>query len=344
MPLRPTVRPGLLGRPASFCSTLVLRPFSNGTNLASNKIARAPAKPSGGDDIQTALELSVPPDSPRYVRFPTPPQSDEQPRPVVKGHLPVPRNIFRKDYIPGRRKDNEDQWVKKTDIERFSANATPVAKAVQNGEAPWNEYQAMRRRLAENRRQGLQAGLRGLLQRQVEKEHRAKARSTNLANRNRRLALYTPERRDEILTRSSVRESTAKNTTVIRDPLRHEKLAASAERTAALAQQRKEERRDALMELYQAAGKFIVDEEELEKRVSELFRPDYFKEEGYSYGTVNAENIWDVVGKPNSVRELMQGITRTETKLFDAKRSELDRTTKRQKLVAEALTGGKMPV
>lgn len=344
MPLRPTVRPGLLSRPAGWCSNLAVRPFSTGNNLASNKITKGPSQSSSGRDIQTALELSVPPDSPRYVRFPVPPQSDEKPRPVVKGHLPIPRNVFREEYIMGRRKDIQDQWAKKTDVEAFSASATPVSKAAQNGEEPWNEHQAMRRRQAEKRRQNLRDGLEGLLERHVTTEHRAKARSINISNRNQRLALYTPEPRDEILTRSSVRESTSKNTTVIRDPLRHEKQAASAERTAALAQQRKEERRDALMELYQAAGKFIVDEEELEKRVSELFRPDYFKEEGYSYGTVNAENIWDVVGKPNSVRELMQGITRTETKLFDAKRTELDRTTKRQKLVAEALTGGKMPV
>ncbi|OAA55021.1 hypothetical protein SPI_08525 [Niveomyces insectorum RCEF 264] len=125
---------------------------------------------------------------------------------------------------------------------------------------------------------------------------------------------------------------------------RHARQAASAERTAALAQRRRESRRDALMELYQAAGKFIVDEAELRQRVEELFRPDYFKEMGYSYGTVGAENIWDVMGKPASLNDMMSGITRTETKLYDSKRTEADRTTKRQKLVAEALTGGKMPL
>ncbi|ERS99731.1 uncharacterized protein SPSK_09554 [Sporothrix schenckii 1099-18] len=334
MPPRLPVRPGLLCRSAASPSSLVLRPYSTSPLQ----------QPSSQNDKPPSLATDVPPESPRYVKYPKPRQSEEHPRPDVKGHMPVPRDVFRAQYVPGRTKDIRHKWAKKSDATAFTESAAPLSKAEQRGEEAWSEREIMRRRLAANRREGLLAGLRGLWTRQQETKRRERARSTNLANRNRRAALATPEGRDDVLTRSSVRDATAKTTAVIRDPLRHEKQAASAARTAAIAQAKKEARRDALMELYHAAGKFIVDEQDLERRVSELFRPDYFKEEGYSYGSVNAENIWDVVGRPASVRDLMQGITRTETKLFDSKRTELDRTTKRQKLVAEALTGGKMPV
>lgn len=335
MPPRPTVRPGLLSCSAGSRSSLILRPY------ATRPFGQPPSR---NDDKPPSTATDVPPESPRYIKFPKPPQSEEIPRLPQKGHLPVPRDVFRQPYQAGRTKDVAHKWAKKSDVPAFTASAAPRSQAEERGEEARSEREIMRRRLAENRRQSLEFGLQGLWTRKQETAQRERARSTNLANRNRRAALFTPEGRDDVLTRSSVRDVTAKTTEVIRDPLRHEKQAEAAARTAGIVQAKREARRDALMELYQAAGKFIVDEEDLERRVSELFRPDYFKEEGYSYGTVNAENIWDVVGKPASVRDLMQGITRTETKLFDSKRTELDRTTKRQKLVAEALTGGKMPV
>ncbi|CAK7227290.1 hypothetical protein SBRCBS47491_006520 [Sporothrix bragantina] len=353
MPPRPTIRPALLSRQASSSFSLVLRPSSS--------FARSDSRPprrSGGysrrNDAsrppQTPLENSstvndnVPPESPRYVKFPKPPLSEEVYHPPLRGHLPVPRDVFIQPRMPGRTKEKAAKMAQKSDAAAFVASVAPRSQAELRDEEPQTEREAMRRSLAESRRQSLEAGLAGLWMRKQERTTRERARSANVANRNRRAALFKPEGRDDVLTRSSVRDATAKNTAVIRDPLRHEKQAASAARTAALAQAKKEARRDALMDLYQAAGKFIVDEKELESRVTELFSPDYFTKEGYSNGTVNAENIWDIMGSPPSMRDRVEGLRRQESKLFESKRTELDRTTKRQKMVTEALTGGKMPV
>lgn len=343
MPPRPAVRPVLLGRPVGATLPHVLRPTTSVRSYA-DAPRRFPGQPARTSSPSSTIDDSVPPESPRYVRFPKPPQSEEFVRPRQRGSLPVPRDVFHVDRLPGRTKAMAAKMAQKTDPAAFVASVAPRSQAEDRGEAPQTEREALRRRLADNRRQSLEAGLAGLLVRKQERSQREQARAARVANRNRKAALFTPPRRDDVLTRSSVREVTAMTTAVILDPLRHERQAASAARTAALAQAKREARRDALMDLYQMAGKFIVDEKELEQRVSELFRPDYFKEEGYAYGTVNAENIWDVVGKPPSVRELIDGINRNETKLFAAKRTELDRTTKRQKLVTETLTGGKMPV
>lgn len=337
MPPRPTVRASLLGRSAHSCLSLALRPSSSIRTFAT----ASPRNKAAADNSKLA---SVPPESPRYIKYPKPPQSEEVHRPPQRGHLPVPRDVFHVRRLPGRTKAVAASMAQKSDASAFAASAAPRSQAEERGEAPRSDRESLRRRMAESRRQSLESGLAGLWTRQQQRSQRERARSENVASRNRRAALFKPEGRDDVLTRSSVRDVTAKTTAVIRDPKRHERQAESAARTAAITQAKREARRDALMELYQAAGKFIVDEKDLERRVNDLFRPDYFKEEGYSYGTVNAENIWDVVGKPSSVQDMMKGITRTETKLFDSKRTELDRTTKRQKLVAEALTGGKMPV
>ncbi len=341
------MRPGLLGQPLNASFTLSIRPstmslvaFASSTRNASSSSPRARPRRS----TSPALTERVPPESPRYVNYPTPPQAEDIRKPPRRGHLPVPRDVFHVPMTSARKKADPAKTAPKTDPAAFTAKVAPISQSEARGEAPWSELVAYRRRMADRRRTSLAEGLEGLLSRQQQRKQRERTRQDNVANRNRRAALFKPEGRDDVLSRSSVLASTAQMTAVIRDPLRHEKQAASAVRTAAVVQAKHEARRDALMDLYHEAGKFIVDEQELEQRVSELFSPDYFRMEGYSHGTIHAENIWDVVGKPSSLQDMMNSILRTETKLFDSKRTELDRTTTRQKQVAEALTGGKMPV
>ena len=288
------------------------------------------------------ISTSLPPESPNYIKYPEPPQQEKVQRERKRGHLPVPRNVFKVDRKPGQPR-SDPSIVPKTDTDTFAARATPVSKAEELGEAPRSEKESWRRRMAASRRENLQAGLAGLLDRKQAETTRSRNRSAMNFQRNRAAAMNDRVHDDVRLTQSTVRDVTAKNTAVIRDPLRGERQAAMAARTAALAQAKREARRDSLMELYQMAGKFIVDEKDLEKRVNELFHPDYFKQEGYNFGMVNAENVWEVNGRPPSVTQQMSAITRTETKVYDSRVSESDRTTKRQKLVSEALTGGKMP-
>ncbi|CAK7268509.1 hypothetical protein SEPCBS119000_003098 [Sporothrix epigloea] len=351
MPPMPTIRPALLARPAGSPFPLVLRAASSFAGSGSRPPNRSRYDETRvGESAPIPLEKSstinekVAPESPHYVKFPKPPLSEENYRPPQRGHLPIPRDIFVQPRMPGRTKEKAAKMARKSESAAFVASAVPRSQAELRGEEPQSRHEAVRRVMADSRRKSLEEGLAGLWTRKQEQTSRERARAANVANRNRRAALFKPEGRDDVLTRSSVRDATAKVTAVIRDPLRHEKQAASAARTAAIMESKKEARRDALMNLYQAAGSFIVDEKELESHVSQLFNPDYFSKQGYHIGSIYAENIWDIMGSPTSMRDRAEGLQRQETKLHESKRTERDRTTMRQKLVTEALTGGKMPV
>lgn len=339
MPIRPVVRSSLLGRPA-----MLATPSS--TSSASTSHIRTFAASSqcraGGNTNNPLISATLPPESPNYIKYPEPPQQDKPPREVKRGHLPVPRNVFKVDRKLGHARD-DPRIIPKTNTDAFVARATPVSKSEELGQEPRSEKEAWRRRMAAARRENLQTGLAGLLERKDAELTKSRTRSAANFARNRAAAMNTKVRDDERLTLPSVREVTAKNTAVIRDPLRHERQAAMAANTEAVAQAKREARRDAVMELYQMAGNFIVDEKDLEQRVSALFHPSYFTTVGYRYGMVHPENVWDVDGRPPSIAQQMSAITRTETKLYDARMSESDRTAKRQKLVSEALTGGKIP-
>ena len=54
------------------------------------------------------------------------------------------------------------------------------------------------------------------------------------------------------------------------------------------------------------------------------------------------ENTWGIYGKPPSIANMLETSTGTSTKLMDYYESEYDRSVKRQKKIAEDLTGGKM--
>jgi hypothetical protein len=87
-----------------------------------------------------------------------------------------------------------------------------------------------------------------------------------------------------------------------------------------------------------AAGNFIVDEQELEKRINELFVEDAFVVDTHSAG----RSIWDKHA-PVSVAEVLGEQTGiTSPKVTDSHRSLATKTTARQKTVAEELTGSKL--
>ncbi|AEO70530.1 uncharacterized protein THITE_2122121 [Thermothielavioides terrestris NRRL 8126] len=245
--------------------------------------------------------------------------------PPVKGHLPVPRDVFPKRE--GNRK------VKPEYLEA----TRPKSKAELAGQPPRSAEEARHRLMAAARRSALASGLQGLYVRKKQREKRR--REAAEANRKANLAAATaPERLDEVLTRPTVRAATALNTAVVPDPNRF----AAAEEARARHQQREElkaeARRDALAQLYVAAQSFIVDEAELEARVNAIFTPDYHK---YAAGG-RGESIWDLHGAPISVAELRQEAMGSSNNLTEAQRAPVIKTTHRQKVVAEELTGGKL--
>ncbi|KAF6830969.1 hypothetical protein CPLU01_07022 [Colletotrichum plurivorum] len=279
----------------------------------------------------TSVALNVPPESPAWIQVPQPPQSQasEVKLPKVKGTIPVPRDPF-----PAK---DADRKIRPEYIEATMPKASNEAsqRPVEPG-----SREEHRRRMAESRRENLEAALQGLYQR---KQQRVEATTAASARRLRdhQRAANAPERQDDVLTRSSIISTLAKTQTVQADPLRYERAAESKARTAAIAQQKSEARQDALMEMYINASEFIVSEEELESEVDRLFAEDYWKRQGKSMAH-DSDNAWDVWGQPPTLQNMMDEMLRKRESAINFQQSEQDRTVKRQKVIAEELTGGKM--
>jgi hypothetical protein len=272
-----------------------------------------------------AQQLAVPPESSKFITIPEPPQSSEPRLPPLKGHLPVPRDIFPKR--DGNRKAKT----------AFLEAAMPLSKAEVAGDAPKSDAQARHRELAASRRTAYAAGIQGLYQRKKARVAKSTARSE--ARRRANLAAATaPEPLDEILTRGSIRAATALDTAVRPDPDRFAKAEAARARFAEQEALKAEARRDHLAQLYVAAGDFIVSEAELEARVNAVFTADRHR-----YGGIGAgESIWNTSGAPANVAQMQSVHSGTSTNAMEVKKAASFKTAERQKLVAEELTGGKL--
>lgn len=267
----------------------------------------------------------VPPQSPAYIRLPTPPQYAEKARQRVRGFLPVPREVF--PHHDGDRK-TQREYLDKT------APEPAQRPKILSKEQRWRD------RMARSRRQNLRQGLNSLWSRKSETDRllnaRDKARSESHRN-----AAEAPEREDDRLTRGTVLESLM-DTKVHLDPGRFARADRSRSRVLASDNAKREARRDALMELYISASNFITSESELKKEIETVFSADYFKKQGRAAIRWSAANAWGIYGKPPSVPGLLDSNKGSSTKLVDVLESEYDRSVKRQKRIAEEFTGGKM--
>lgn len=247
----------------------------------------------------------------------------------MRGHLPVPREIFPRKG--GDRKVAPD----------YVMRATPLSLAEESGAPPKTELEAWRRRMAHSRRTALSAGLKGLYDRKSTSDQ-FRARKTKEKEEAHRRAATAPERRDDVLTRSSILASVAEQVAVRQDPSRFQAAKASAKRTAKLHAARAEARGDALSELYIAAKDFIVDEAELARKVDELFDENYFATKGVS----DALSIWDTDGPPIKTSAMVdqQGYGRDSplNMGYEMYTPDSTRTARKQKIIAEELTGGKL--
>jgi len=245
----------------------------------------------------------------------------------IRGHLPIPRDIF-----PKREGDVKVQ-------PGYVDKIYPVAKSEAQGLAPKSEEEARHRLMAEARRKSLAAGLQGLWDRKQERIRKIEARRTQAAKINRKLAL-APNPLSETLTQPSVRLSTGSwSAQVVQlDPERLEKAKLAKARHAEIQARKSEERRDALGHLYLAAKNFIVDEAELQELVDRTFT-----EEAYKSGVFKAQSIWYTNNAPIGVKDLLnEQVNHTMTNLPTAKRAVQNTASERQKLAAEALAGGKL--
>ncbi|KAK0668320.1 hypothetical protein QBC41DRAFT_322117 [Cercophora samala] len=272
------------------------------------------------------LQQFFPPDSPKFITIPEPPQSSEVKLPPVKGHLPIPRNIF--PTRGGRRKAKL----------AFIQAATPLSKAEAAGIPPKSAAEAAQRKAAAIRRKNLEEGIHGLHSRKILHERKILARSRYKVQFNNARA-NAPERNDELLTRSTVKASTAQKVQVLPDPDQEAKLVKRQKKTQRLAAQKSEARKDALAQLYVAAQSFIVTEKQLEQRVEELFKEGTFN----SRINNDASNMWESSGAPISVAARQAQISGMASGLSDPTRAATQAAV-RSKLVAEELSGGKLVI
>ncbi|KAL1591491.1 hypothetical protein SLS60_011883 [Paraconiothyrium brasiliense] len=274
----------------------------------------------------TTPTLALGPESPNYIEVPKPAQPTFPLKPAVKGHLPIPRDVFK----------TRSQLSK--DSEDFIAQTTQDPKKVARP-GPWSkdaEYRLYKQRLAEARKKAFRAGVKELHERRVttEEAYTAEIEQTNAERR--RLAM-APPRAVDVLTQTSISKG-------IRDFLGN--TLPSTPRVVIAAQRKKAYekrlarqeavRRSRLHDLYTNAREFIVNEEQLDEAIEKAFgtdeRPVRWHVGGQTSPTGTGASPWEG-GIPEGVSERLQKLKGGEG---------VGLAKERVKKVAEALTGGKM--
>jgi hypothetical protein len=277
----------------------------------------------------TPPSLALGPQSPNYIEVPKPLQPTFPLEPRLKGHLPVPRDIFK----------TRNAHPKQSDV--FLNRSTRTPKTVK-APGPYSrdaDYRLYKQRLADKRREALQEGVKQLHSRKVASEaaHLAKVQANYADRRERAMA---PPREVDVLTQTSVSKG-------IRDFLAGTLPASS--RTQNIARRRKAyERRMArvqavrqsrLHDLYVNARQFIVEEAQLDEAIEKTF------------GTEEAPMGWNNAGNMGLRSEGHEGLSPWQGYMPEGVGDMLEKlkggegvglAKERVKKVAEALTGGKM--
>jgi hypothetical protein len=249
-----------------------------------------------------------------------PPQRQAKRKPVIKGILPPPRNIFHQRG-PNR---IDPEYIKAT---------IPEAK---DRPEPKDERTAWRRRLAATRRANFEEAITDLHKRKV-RQDAVRTSKTKAKQKDREARLNAPEREDERLTNPTVTMSLNNLHIGLSDPDRAARVAEKAELFKMKEEMKKEERRNALHTLYMNAREFITTEEQLNEEIEKIFIPSPF---GKAHD--GKDNIWDALGAPPTVQDMLQGVNDTQKTALEFHRGPSHKTSQRMKKIAEELTGGKM--
>ena len=268
----------------------------------------------------------VPPESPKFIEVPQPPQQEAFRKREVKGVLPVPRQIF-----PRRRLD-------KTSPEYLEA-VIPEPKTTKNHPlkhlSDVKEFVDWKSRLAATRRRNLRDGLRELHRRKEITDRRLAAR-TAFKHAEHERKIHKPEREDERLTNPSIiKAMTPGYMGMLQDPNRDARIARKRMNFMAKEKEKMEERRNALHSLYMNARDFIVTESELNERVDEVFDDTFYKRNP-------DRSVWDKDGFPISVHRMLADANKSAGKAIAQSSGYAQITRDRVQRIAEELTGGKM--
>ncbi|PHH81111.1 hypothetical protein CDD80_2096 [Ophiocordyceps camponoti-rufipedis] len=276
---------------------------------------------------QRVRTIVVPPQSPFYVRLPNTPQVDESRPPRVRGHLPIPRDIFPRA--------ERDRKIKPQYIQKVAPQATNRREA-RSASQQWKEQ------MADSRRKNLKESLGALWDRRARSDKVRKVQVKRKLEANERAAA-APERDDDRYTRTTVNQALL-DTKTHPDEDRVTRAANSRMKLLARESAKREARRHALTELYISASNFIINVKELEEEIERLFCDEYFKKtisEANRHGM--QENVWGVYGKPPSISDMLSETSGYVAGVKDYNAVEYGRSVERHKRITEDLTGGRMP-
>jgi hypothetical protein len=277
----------------------------------------------------TPAALALGPQSPNYIEVPKPLQPTFPLEPRLKGHLPVPRDIFK----------TRSKHAKESDV--FLSRSTRTSK---DPKAPGPhsrdaDYRLYKQRLAETRRSALKEGVTQLHARKVETEAAFLAKiQASYADRKERAS--APPRDADVLTQTSVQKGirdflsgtlpvTSRTANI---PMRRKAYNARVAKVDAVRQSR-------LHDLYVNAREFLVEETQLDEAIEKAF------------GTEDAPIGWDTRGAMGLRSDGKEGLSPWHGPMPEGVGDMLQKlkggegvglAKDRVKKVAEALTGGKM--
>ncbi|KAF2643522.1 hypothetical protein P280DRAFT_467541 [Massarina eburnea CBS 473.64] len=274
----------------------------------------------------TPTPLALGPESPNYVEVPKPLQPTWPLEPDLKGHLPVPRDVFK---TRSKLSKESPKFVARTTKE-------PAKVKVPGPYSKDGDYRLYKQRLADARRKAFREGVQELHERKVtiEEQHLEKVQK---AGAEKRALAMAPPREVDVLTQTSIDQNIRLflENKLPRTPRR---VIVQARRKGFARRMASQDavRRSHLHDLYTNAREFIVSEAQLDEAIEKAFgtveKPVRWNNQGSIHPSATGMSPWD--------GPLPDGISDKMRKLKGGEGVGLAKERVRQ--VAEVLTGGKI--
>lgn len=277
----------------------------------------------------TPSSQALGPQSPNYIHVPKPLQPTYPQNPAVKGHLPIPRDIFK------TRNDNP----KHSDAFLDASTVSPKKPKQPGPYSKDAEYQLYKQRLAERRRTNLRSGVTELHTRKLATDSAFESKLA-ASYADKRARAFAPPLATDLLTATSVqkgiRDYLASTLPPSQKPAR---LPQRRARYAARIARQNAVRSSRLHDLYVNAREFMVEETQLDEAIEKVF------------GTEEQPIGWGVDGSVGLRSEGKEGLSPWHGPMPEGVEDMLQKlkggegvglAKERARKVAEELTGGKM--
>ncbi|KAB2569456.1 hypothetical protein BFW01_g1578 [Lasiodiplodia theobromae] len=272
--------------------------------------------------------LQIPPESPRYIEVPKAPQQTAPYTPVVKGSLPVPRNIF-----VTRSKEAKESA-------KFLLNATREPSDAAPPSGPHADRLAWEQRLAALRRKNLREGVAALHKRKKQSDEYLAQRGARRQNEQVRL-IKQPPRDDEVFTSPSTPlavRNFLKGMYYVPSKVNPKWKRKRVERIEAA---KSDERKDMLHTLYVHARDYIVTEDQLSKVIEDTFGTQDNLPGFAASSNQQGRSIW-ARGELLNMEQMLQNNQGLGNRALEKMSIPELVTQERIHRIAEELTGGKI--